>query len=81
MAIASSQKEPACFCLRDETNINAFLVGTNEDTVLVVTQGAIDKLERDELKAIVAHEYGHISNNDLTINMRLLIGDMVESSV
>jgi len=73
MAIASSQKEPACFCLRDETNINAFLVGTNEDTVLVVTQGAIDKLERDELKAIVAHEYGHISNNDLTINMRLLI--------
>lgn len=73
MAIASSQEKPTCFCLRDETNINAFLIGTNDDTVLVVTQGAIDKLERDELQAIIGHEFGHISNNDLTINMRLLV--------
>jgi len=73
MAIASSQQKPNCFCLRDESNINAFIVGTNDDTVLVVSQGAIDRLDRDELKAMIAHEYGHISNNDLTINMRLLV--------
>lgn len=73
MGIASTQKTLPCFCLRDETNINAFLVGTKEDTVLVVSQGAIDRLSRSELQAMVAHEFGHISNNDLAINMRLLV--------
>lgn len=73
MGIASSQKTLPCFCLSDETNINAFLVGTKEDTVLVVSQGAIERLNRDELQAMVAHEFGHISNNDLAINMRLLV--------
>lgn len=73
MGIASSQKTLPCFCLADETNINAFLVGIKDDPVLVVSQGAIDRLNREELQAIVAHEFGHISNNDLTINMRLLV--------
>jgi len=73
MALASSQEKPSCYCLRDETNINAFVIGTKADTVLVVSQGAIDWLGRDELQAMIAHEFGHLSNNDLTINMRLLV--------
>jgi len=73
MAIASSQDELPCFCLREESSINAFVIGTKEDTVLVVSQGAIERLDRDELQAIIAHEYGHIANNDLTINMRFLV--------
>ncbi len=73
MAIASSQEKPSCFCLRDEPNINAFVIGTKEDTVIVVSQGAMDRLDRDELQAMIAHEYGHLCNNDLTINMRMLV--------
>jgi len=73
MAVASAQQTPYCYCLRDETNINAFVLGTNKDTVLVVSQGAVDQLERDELQAMIAHEFGHLCNNDLTINMRLLV--------
>jgi len=73
MAIASAQQPLPCFCLRDEKGINAFIIGTDEDIVLVVSQGAIDRLDRGELKAMIAHEYGHIANSDLKINMRLLI--------
>jgi len=73
MAIASTQEAPVVFCMREETAINAFVLGNKSDIALVVTQGAIDKLNREELASVVAHEYGHISNKDLTINMRLLI--------
>jgi len=73
MAIAASIQSPATFCLREESSINAFVAGTRKQTVLVVTQGAIDKLDRAELMAVVGHEFGHITNNDLTINMRMLI--------
>ncbi len=74
MAIASSTPQPDVFVLRNESSINAFVLGAEDARhVVVVTQGALDAFERPELQAVIAHEFGHIKNGDLPINMRLLI--------
>lgn len=79
IAIASSSRQPDVYVLRRETSINAFVLGSAARSArtaghaLVITQGAIDHFDRDELKAVVAHEFGHISNGDLVLNMNLLI--------
>ncbi len=50
--------------------LNAFASGINERTyTITLTQGIIDKLEDDELEAVIAHELTHIINRDV----RLLI--------
>jgi len=79
MSIASGTPQPEVYILRKESSINAFVVGAAqtegkpERYAIVVTQGALESFNRDELQAVVAHEFGHISNGDLPINMRLLI--------
>ena len=73
MAVAASLAPPTAFVLPHERTINAFVVGHREDIALVLSREAIDTLERDHLKAIVAHEMAHLVNKDLPINMRLLI--------
>lgn len=79
MAIASGCPAPDVYILPHETSINAMVLGPQNgsditaSTVLVVTRGALEHLDRDELKAVVAHEFGHIANGDIPVNMRLLI--------
>lgn len=79
MSIASGTPQPDVYILRKETSINAFVVGAAQTAgqperyAIVVTQGALESFNRDEIQAVVAHEFGHISNGDLPINMRLLI--------
>lgn len=79
ISIASSTPQPEVYILRRESSINAFVVGTEEKEghperyAIVVTQGALENFNRDELQAVIAHEFGHIANGDLPINMRLLI--------
>ncbi|MEE9320282.1 MAG: M48 family metalloprotease [Granulosicoccus sp.] len=74
VSIAASYPQPDVFVLRNESSINAFVVGsTDANIALVVSQGALDLLDRDELQAVVAHEFGHIAQGDLPMNMRLLI--------
>jgi len=74
MSIASSCQQPEVFVLRRESSINAFVVGAVEGKqAIVVSQGALDALDREELQAVVAHEFGHIAQGDLPLNMRLLI--------
>jgi len=74
IAVASACTEPRVFVLHREQSINAFVVGGfSGKEALVVSQGALDKLNRDELSAVVAHEFGHISQGDIPVNMRLLI--------
>ena len=73
-AIAASCPQPEVFVLRTEPGVNAFVVGSERGGfVIVVTQGALDALDRDQLQAVVAHEFGHIVHGDVPINMRLLI--------
>ncbi len=74
IAIASGIAAPILYVLPQEQGINAFVAGYNpNDTVLVVTQGTLDKLSRDELQGVIAHEYSHIFNSDTTLNLRILI--------
>jgi len=74
ISVASACTEPRVFVLHGEHAINAFVVGGfSGKEALVVTQGALDKLDRDELSAVVAHEFGHISQGDIPVNMRLLV--------
>jgi len=74
MAIASSTPQPDVYVLRSEHTINAFVLGSfSGANTIVVTQGALTHLDRDELQAVVAHEFGHISQGDVPRNMLLLM--------
>jgi len=74
MSIASRTPQPTAYVLRHESSINAFVVGMHPGKqAIVVTQGALDAYDRDQLQAVVAHEFGHITSGDLPLNMRLLI--------
>ena len=72
MAIAARIRKPQVFLLPDEEAINAFAAGhAPDEAVVAVTQGALDKLDRDQLQAVIGHEFSHILNGDMKINMRL----------
>jgi Zn-dependent protease with chaperone function len=72
MAIAARIRKPQVFVLPDEAGINAFAAGHSSDEAAVaVTQGALDALDRDQLQAVIGHEFSHILNGDIKINMRL----------
>jgi Zn-dependent protease with chaperone function len=72
MAIASGTPVPAVYLLDQEKGINAFSAGyALGDAVVGVTRGTIDALTRDELQGVVAHEFSHILNGDMRLNMRL----------
>ncbi len=72
MAIAARVKKPQVFVLPEEQGINAFAAGHSPDEAAVaVTQGALEKLDREQLQAVIGHEFSHILNGDMKINMRL----------
>ncbi|WP_417566173.1 M48 family metallopeptidase [Marinobacter sp.] len=73
MAIASGVPVPELYVMNQETGINAFVAGyTANEAVMVVTHGAITQLSRDELQGVVAHEFSHIFNGDMRLNVRLI---------
>ncbi len=72
MAIASGTPVPPVY-LVDEPGINAFAAGySSGDAVIGVTRGCIERLSRDELQGVVAHEFSHILNGDMRLNIRLI---------
>ena len=72
MSIASGIPPPAVYLLDDEPAINAFAAGlTTSDAVVAVTRGALDKLTRDELQGVIGHEFSHILNGDMKLNLKL----------
>jgi len=72
MAIASGTPVPPVYLL-DESAINAFAAGyLPGDAVLGVTRGAVDNLNRDELQGVIAHEFSHILNGDMRMNIRMI---------
>jgi Zn-dependent protease with chaperone function len=73
MAIASGVPVPPVFLLNDERGINAFAAGYSpSDAVIGVTRGAAEQLSRDELQGVVAHEFSHVVNGDMRLNLRLI---------
>jgi Zn-dependent protease with chaperone function len=72
MAIAAGTPVPPVYLL-DEEAINAFAAGlTANDAVIAVTRGTLDALDRDELQGVIAHEFSHIFNGDMRMNIRLM---------
>jgi Zn-dependent protease with chaperone function len=73
MSIAAGIECPRVYLLDDESAVNAFAAGfTPEDAVIGVTRGAASALERDELQGVIAHEFSHILNGDMRLNLRLV---------
>ena len=73
MSIASALPVPNIYVLWQETGINAFAAGfTQSDAAVVVTRGTLEQLTRDELQGVVAHEFSHILNGDMRLNLRLM---------
>lgn len=72
MALAGGMRTPPVFYLPRDDSINAFVLGGKGQSVaLVVSNGLIDYLNRDEQQAIIAHEFGHIKNEDVFIYAKL----------
>ena len=73
MAIASGVPVPEVFVMEDEPGINAFAAGkTFSDAAIGVSRGAMKLLTRDELQGVIAHEFSHILNGDMKLNLRLI---------
>ncbi|MEJ1965728.1 MAG: M48 family metallopeptidase [Gammaproteobacteria bacterium] len=73
MAIASGVPMPEIYVLEQEGSINALAAGhTPANAAVVVTQGALNTLSRDELQALIAHEFSHVLNGDMRLNVQLM---------
>ncbi|MFF5214298.1 M48 family metallopeptidase [Micromonospora sp. NPDC000442] len=73
MALASGVPVPEVYVLPEETAINAFAAGwTPSDAAVAVTRGALQRLNRDELQGVIAHEFSHVVNGDMRLNIRLM---------
>ncbi|MEE4218739.1 MAG: M48 family metallopeptidase [Xanthomonadales bacterium] len=73
IALASGVPVPEIYVLDQEAGINAFAAGyTPSDAAVAVTRGALEKLDRNELQGVIAHEFSHILNGDMRINIRLM---------
>ncbi|MEU5550572.1 M48 family metallopeptidase [Micromonospora sp. NPDC047793] len=73
MALASGVPVPEVYVLPEETAINAFAAGWSpSDAAVAVTRGALQRLNRDELQGVIAHEFSHVVNGDMRLNIRLM---------
>jgi len=73
IAIASRVPMPRLFWLKEEAALNAFAAGFSENNAaIIVTRGLLERLNRDELQAVIAHEFSHIQNGDMRLNIRLI---------
>ena len=73
MSLAAGLPMPACFVVDHDTTINAFAAGNNpQDAAVAVTRGALTYLNRDELQGVIAHEFSHIGNGDMKLNLHII---------
>jgi Zn-dependent protease with chaperone function/uncharacterized tellurite resistance protein B-like protein len=72
-AIAAGMPVPRLFVMEGEASINAFAAGYGpDDAAICVTRGCLDQLNRDELQGVIGHEFSHILNGDMRLNIRLM---------
>ena len=73
MAIASGVPVPDVYVLEEEMGINAFAAGfTPGDAAIAVTRGTLETLNREELQGVIAHEFSHVLNGDMRLNIRMM---------
>ena len=73
MALASGVPAPEVYVLEDEDAINAFAAGNSPaDAVIAVTRGALRRLNREELQGVIGHEFSHVLNGDMRLNVKVI---------
>ena len=73
MAIASGVRVPGAYVMDGEPGINAFAAGYDvSDSIVAVTRGTLETLNRDELQGVIGHEFSHILNGDMRLNIRMI---------
>jgi Zn-dependent protease with chaperone function len=73
MAIASGVRVPAVYVMDGERGINAFAAGYEvSDSIIAVTRGTLETLNRDELQGVIGHEFSHILHGDMRLNVRMI---------
>ena len=73
ISIAAGVPVPAVYVMKKERGINAFAAGWSpSDAAVAVTAGCLEQLNRDELQGVIAHEFSHILNGDMRLNIRLI---------
>ncbi len=73
MSIASGVPMPQVYVMDEENGINAFAAGHKpSDATITVTSGCMKILTRDELQGVIGHEFSHILNGDMSLNLRLM---------
>lgn len=73
VAIAAGVPVPDIYLMQNEPGINAFAAGySTSDAAICVTRGCLDQLSRDELQGVIAHEFSHVLNGDMRLNIRLM---------
>jgi len=73
MAIAAGVRVPAVYVMDQEAGINAFAAGYEpSDAIIAVTRGTLETLNRDELQGVIGHEFSHILNGDMRLNIRMI---------
>ena len=73
MAIAAGVRVPAVYVMDSERGINAFAAGWDaSNAVVAVTRGTLEALTRDELQGVIGHEFSHILNGDVRLNLRMI---------
>jgi Zn-dependent protease with chaperone function len=73
MGLASGVPVPAVFVLDREEGINAFAAGYSiHDAAVAVTRGCLERLDREELQGVIAHEFSHILNGDMRLNIKMV---------
>ena len=73
MAIAAGTRVPAVYVMDEEPGINAFAAGYDvSNSIVAVTRGTLESLNRDELQGVIGHEFSHIVNGDMSLNIRMI---------
>jgi Zn-dependent protease with chaperone function len=73
MSIASGVRVPAVYVMDGEAGINAFAAGYDiSDSIVAVTRGTLETLNRDELQGMIGHEFSHLLHGDMRLNMRVI---------
>jgi Zn-dependent protease with chaperone function len=73
MALASGVPVPPVYLMEEEEGVNAFAAGFSpSDAVIGVTKGCVEQLSRDQLQGVIAHEFSHILNGDMRLNLRMI---------
>ncbi|MDR3181785.1 MAG: M48 family metallopeptidase, partial [Planctomycetaceae bacterium] len=73
MAIAAGVPVPTIYIMDGEHSINAFAAGLSPNAAVIgVNRGTVELLTRDELQGVIAHEFSHILNGDMRMNLRLI---------